>query len=87
MPITKSAKKALRQSVRRRAQNLQRSDAYKQTLKSVRALISAGKKEDVQKLLPALQKTLDKATKVGVIKANKASRLKSRIATALTLKK
>ena len=73
--------------MRRRAQNLQRSDTYKEALKSVRALISAGKKEDAQKLLPALQKALDKATKVGVIKANKASRLKSRIATALTPKK
>ena len=73
--------------MRRRAHNFRTSDVYKQALKSVRTLISAGKKEDAQKLLPALQKALDKATKVGVIKANKASRLKSRIAAALTLKK
>ena len=87
MPITKSAKKALRQSVRRRSRNLAHSEIYKHTLKETRALAAAGKIEEAKKLLPALQKTLDKAVKTGVIKKNKASRLKSRVAASLAIKK
>lgn len=87
MPITESAKKALRQSVRRHARNLAQSETYKHTLKETRALVGAGKIEEAKKLLPALQKALDKAVKTGVIKKNKASRLKSRVAASVAKKK
>lgn len=87
MPITQSAKKALRQSVRRHTQNLARSETYKNTLKETRALVSTGKIEEAKKLLPALQRALDKAVKTGVIKKNKASRLKSRVAASFATKK
>jgi len=43
MPITKSAEKALRQSIRRRAQNIKRKDAYKNAVKIVRKLVLAGR--------------------------------------------
>ena len=87
MPITKSAKKALRGSLRRHAQNLVRSQTYKNVLKETRALVGVGKIEDAKKLLPALQKALDKAVKTGVIKKNKSSRLKSRVAASFATKK
>jgi len=77
MPITQSAKKALRQSVRRRARNLRRKESYKNTLKEFKKLAASGKKDEAKKLLPKVYKTLDKAAKTNVISKNKAARLKS----------
>ena len=82
MPITQSAKKALRQSVRRRARNLKHSEAYKSAIKQFKKLAAIGKKE-AQKLLPKAYKAIDKAAKTGVIKKNKAARLKSGVAKLL----
>lgn len=83
MPITKSAKKALRQNLRRKAKNLQRKVKLKDLLKKVKNLISQKKTEDAKKLLPQVYELLDKAAKTGLIKKNTASRKKSRIARAL----
>lgn len=83
MPNTKSAIKALRQSVTRRARNLAKKRAYKDVVKDFRNEFSAGAKlgkEEATKMLSMVQKKLDKAAKSGVIKKNKASRLKSRAA-------
>ncbi|MBX4190256.1 30S ribosomal protein S20 [Candidatus Parcubacteria bacterium] len=77
MPITKSAKKALRQSKTRRTRNLSRINAYKSSVKQLKKLVLAGKLDDAKKLLPKVYQTLDKASKAGVIKPNKAARLKS----------
>ncbi|HZZ99134.1 MAG TPA: 30S ribosomal protein S20 [Candidatus Paceibacterota bacterium] len=77
MPITKSAKKALRQSKTRRARNLKRKNAYKEALKQYRKLVMAGNLKEAKELLPKVYQTLDKAAKTGVIKPNKAARLKS----------
>jgi len=79
MPITKSAKKALRQSLKRRARNLQKKKKIKDLLKEVRNLIFQKKVEEAKKLLPQIYKLLDKAAKAGLIKKNAASRKKSRI--------
>jgi len=86
MPITRSAKKALRQSIRRREQNLSRKEAYKRVVKEVRRLANAGSNDDARKLLPQLYKALDKAAKTRAIAKNKARRLKSRL-TKLAAKK
>ena len=80
MPRTQSAKKALRQSVRRRTRNVKRKEAYRAAAKSMRALIAAGKKDEAVQMLPTLYKALDKAAKTHAIAKNKASRLKSRLA-------
>jgi len=80
MPITKSAKKALRQSLRRRVRNLQKKQKIKNLLKEVKNLISEKKSEEAKKLLPQVYKLLDKAAKTGLIKENTAARKKSRIA-------
>lgn len=79
MPITKSAKKALRQSERRRQRNLKKKEAYKRLIRDVRKFAAAGKTDEAKKILPSLYKALDKAAKTNVIKKNKAARLKSRL--------
>ncbi|MBZ9578015.1 30S ribosomal protein S20 [Patescibacteria group bacterium] len=86
MPITKSAKKALRQNVKRRARNLVYKKKMKDLIKKVRTLVLEKKIEQAKKLLPQVYKILDKAAKVNVIKKNTADRKKSRI-TKLVNKK
>lgn len=83
MPVTKSAKKALRQSIKRKARNLVYKRKIKALLKKARTLALAKKIEDARTLLPEIYKALDKAAKVGVIKKNTASRKKSRVAKLL----
>jgi len=83
MAITKSAKKAWRQSLKRRARNLIYKTKIKNLIKEVKNLVLAKKIEEAKKLLPQVYKILDKAAKVGVIKKNTAARKKSRIAKAI----
>ena len=80
MPITASAKKALRQARVRRVRNIVKKEAYKKVVVSFRKLVIQKKLEEAQKLLPLVFKALDKAAKTKVIENNKASRLKSRLA-------
>ncbi len=80
MPITQSAKKAYRQSVRRAGRNLVRKDAYKKAIKDLRKLVSEKKTDAAKQFLPKAYKALDKAAKAGVIEKNKASRHKSQLA-------
>ncbi|KKT83366.1 MAG: 30S ribosomal protein S20 [Candidatus Giovannonibacteria bacterium GW2011_GWC2_44_9] len=73
MPIIKSAKKALRQSRRRRERNLVWKDKLRDAVK--RAV-----SEKSPAALSAAYKTIDKSAKKGLIKKNKAARMKSRLA-------
>ena len=84
MPITKSAKKALRQSRSKRLFNLRRSNKMKALIKEAKALIKDKKKEQVLKILPKVYQAIDKAAKRGVIKKNTASRKKSRLTKAIS---
>lgn len=77
MPIIESAKKALRQSKKKRARNVKKANAYKTAVKTMRKLVVTGKKDEAKKYLPKVYKAIDKAAKTGVIKKNKAARLKS----------
>lgn len=86
MPITRSAKKALRQSARRRVRNLQKKEAYKDLIREIKKSVSSGKKQAAVTFLPKLYKALDKAAKTNVIKKNKAARLKSRLTKLATSK-
>jgi small subunit ribosomal protein S20 len=79
MAITKSAKKAARQNLRRRAKNLQKNTKIKALIKTVRSLASQKKSEEAKKLLTQVYKTLDKGAKTGLIKKNTASRKKARL--------
>ena len=83
MPNTKSAAKAMRQSIRRRVRNIASKDKFKTAVKEVRKLISAGKKSEAMDAMKKAMASLDKAVKKNVIHKNKSSRLKSRIAKAL----
>lgn len=85
MPITKSAKKALRQSKKRRLNNLTYKKKVKNLLKKVEKLASEGKAKEIKELLPEIYKSLDKASKVGVLKENTTNRKKSRV-TRLSVK-
>ena len=84
MPIIKAAKKSLRQGKKRKAFNAKRKNNVKDLFKRVKSLIAEKKNEEAKKLLPAIYKALDKATKTGVIKKNNASRRKSRITKSLS---
>ena len=83
MPITKSAKKALSQSIRKRVFNQRRIKNMRSLVKQIQALIKDKKKEEALKLLSASYKAIDKAAKRGVIKKNTASRKKSRLTRAI----
>jgi small subunit ribosomal protein S20 len=87
MPITNAAKKALRQNQRRKSNNIKYKNSLKNTDKEIKKLILAGKTEEAKKIYPKFYKAVDKAAKAGVIKKNKASRLKSRRTKLLNIKK
>lgn len=78
-PITKSAKKALRQSKKRQARNIRQKKAFRDIVKNIRKLALENKKKEAEKLLPQAYKAIDKAAKTGVIKKNAAARKKSRL--------
>lgn len=80
MPITKSAKKARRSSVRKKAVNDQRRAALKETVKDVKKLVSAKNAKQAEALLAKAYQAIDKAAKRGIIKKNTAARKKSRLA-------
>ncbi len=80
MPISKSAKKALRQNIKRRKRNLWYKKRIKSLIKEFHSLIHVNKKEEAKKLLPNIFKIIDKSAKVGVLKKRTAARKKSKIA-------
>lgn len=82
MPKTSSAKKALRQSYRKREFNLKRLNEMKSSVKDVKKL-KGENKEEAQKQLAVAYKAIDKAAKRGVIKKGAADRKKSRLAKFL----
>lgn len=80
MPITKSAKKALRVSDRKKSMNDRSKKMMKEAIKNVEKLVKDNKKDEAKKALPNAYGAIDKATKKGVLKKNTASRSKSRLA-------
>lgn len=78
MPITKSAKKALRGSARKKAVNDRRKKVMKESVKGIEKMVKTDKKE-AKKNLSAAYSAIDKALKKGVIKKNTAARKKSRL--------
>lgn len=79
MPITKSAKKALRGSLKKKAANDRNKKAVKESIKKIEKLVKEKKTDEAKKLLPVAQSAIDKATKKGVYKKNTASRKKARL--------
>lgn len=80
MPIIKSAKKKLRQDIKRTKRNKQYEVAYKRIIDKVK---KHKKGEKTDQLLKKAYKAIDKAAKHHIIHKNKASRLKARVARLL----
>ena len=83
MPIIKSAKKALRQNIRRRKVNVKRKIALKTVVKQYKKLVASGEKDKAKEYLSTVYKKFDKTAKTKLIKKNKASRMKSRLSKML----
>ena len=86
MPNTKSAKKAIRASLKKRQHNRYWKSRIRASTKSLEENLGNSKADAdiLNKELTALQKVLDKAAKNKVIHKNKANRLKSRYAKKIT---
>jgi small subunit ribosomal protein S20 len=82
MPITRSAKKAVKTSATKKAFNDRRRRTMREAVKSVRSAMKDNSAEAQAKLSDAY-KAIDKAAKRGVIKKNTAARKKSRLAAAI----
>ncbi len=80
MPNTRSAKKNLRKSEKRRLSNQSVKSALKTYVRSAKQ--SAGQENAEEKLRNAV-KMLDKAAERGIIHKNQAARRKSRLAKAV----
>lgn len=87
MPINRNAKKALRQSVKRRLHNRSMRSGLKTLIKKAREATHGTDLQAGQAALQLATKRLDQAASKGQIHRNKAARLKSRIAKALNAKK
>jgi len=87
MPITQSAKKALRQNKRRRIKNLNQKRGFQSAIKEFKRMVAEKKMDEAKKQLSLVYKKLDKAAKTGVIKENKADRLKSRLSQRINTSK
>jgi ribosomal protein S20 len=83
MPITSSAKKALRASKKKHVFNIRRKTSIEKVMKEFRKHIAAKNKAAAAKLIPSIYQTLDKAVKTDFIKPNASSRTKSRVMAAL----
>ena len=83
MPITHSAKKELRKAKKRTAFNKAIKDNLTWLERNFLKQITAKDQKKAKELLLKLQKAFDKAAKREIIKKNRASRKKSRLAKKL----
>jgi small subunit ribosomal protein S20 len=83
MPNTKSAKKRLKQSLVRRAKNRATRSLLKTQVRKIREAIAAGSTDTANTELRMAAKKLDRAASHGVIHANAAARVKSRLSAAI----
>ncbi len=82
MPITQSAKKAVRGSLRKKAVNDRKVRAMKEIIKKIEKIAKLDKqtgKNEAGKMLSSAFAIIDKAAQRGVIKKNNAARKKSRL--------
>ena len=79
MPITSSAKKALRVAKKKKVFNARRNNAMDAAIKSIKKLVAAKKIKEAEKKLPEVYAAIDKAVKIKFLKKNAGARYKSRI--------
>ena len=83
MPNSKSAKKRLRQNTVRRVRNRSTKSTIRTQIRKVREAITAGNVEVGETEFRVAAKRLDKAAATGIVHANMAARVKSRLSAAL----
>lgn len=83
MANLQSAKKRMRQNIKRRARNRRYRSAARTYIKRCRRLIAQGNLEEAEEAVKQAASTLDKAARKGVIHPNNAARRKSRIMSQL----
>ena len=85
MPHKESAKKALRQSNKRRLQNRSQRSALRTLIKSFHASLenAEASADDREKLFRQVTKRLDQSAAKNMIHRNKAARTKSRLSARL----
>lgn len=85
MPITRSAKKAFRTSLTKKAVNDRVEKIMKEKMKAVEKAVRE-KKGDMKALMSEAYSAIDKAAKKGVIKQNTASRRKAKVSRVAKVK-
>jgi len=81
---TKSALKANRQNIKRRAHSRELRSKLRSALKAIRASLDAKDIEGAKKALNGTVSIVDKMATKGIIHRNTAGRYKSRLASRLT---
>lgn len=80
MPNTRSAKRHMRKSERRRRRNVSIKSVVKTAVKKAEQVFSSGNSEQAEETLRDALRKLDKARQKGVFKENTVNRKKSRLA-------
>ena len=83
MPNLQSAKKRLRQDVKRRARNRWRKERVKMAVKDMDDALKAGDKAKAEECLKVAYKQIDQVAAKGTLHKNTAARQKSRLAKRL----
>ena len=84
MPNIKSAKKRMRQSVKRTARNRVRKEKLKKAVKSFKAVLGKGDQAAIGEELKKASGAVDKAGVKGILHKNTVNRRKSRMAKMVT---
>ena len=82
-----SAKKRIRQNVKRRALNRWRNTTYRTAIKDYRELILHGTNEEAEAKLKEIYKILDQTASTPAMHKNTAARYKSRLSAQLNKKR
>ena len=85
MPILKSAKKALKQNIKRRARNFDIRRTVKESMKDSLENLGKMSPEEANKALQKAYKIIDMAAKKRILHKNTAARKKSRLAKLAAL--
>lgn len=83
MPITSSAKKAIRVARRKNVFNLRRKKAVDNAITDIKKALKNKNVDEAKKLLPKAYKAIDKAAKEHTLDKNTASRRKSRLSALI----
>ena len=83
MPTSLSAKKRVRQNLKRRARNRQVKSVVRSQIKTYLSILEGGDADAARQALRSAAAALDKAVSKGVLHKKTASRRKSRLAAKL----